>query len=241
MTIDLSLVLASYNSGKFLGKSLREIEEVMDKSNLSYEIIYIDDASKDDSQETIKNICKKDPEKLRYVFHEKNQGRGAAIKTGIKAAKGEVIGYIDPDLETPAYYIPILTKEVKKGYDIVTGLRIYTLDPIWMHRTIASMGYRYLVRLMIKMKFKDSESGCKFFNREKILKILPYTPSNGWFWDTEIMMEPYFKGYKIKEMPTLFLRRIEEKGSTLKLFKDSKEYFLKLLHYRKRLKKRGLL
>ena len=76
------------------------------------------------------------------------------------------------------------------------------------------------------MKFKDSESGCKFFNREKILKILPYTPSNGWFWDTEIMMEPYFKGYKIKEMPINFRKR---KYGKSKLINNPFEYGFKVM------------
>lgn len=214
----------------------------MSNSNISYEIIFIDDKSpSDNTAEVIKKICESNPKQLRYVLHEKNQGRGAAVMSGIYTAKGSIIGYIDPDLETPAYYIPQLTNEIKKGYDIVTGLRIYSDSPLMFHRTITSYGYRKLAKLLIGMKFKDSESGCKFFNKEKILKVLPLTKAKHWFWDTEIMMESYFQNLSIKEIPTLFTRKVNEKGSTVLIFRDTKDYFKQLIEYRKRLKERNLI
>src|SRR3989338_6220919 len=237
--IDLSLVLACYNEEKIFLESVKDITKTLDNTKINYEVIFVDDCSKDKTMELIKLACKKD-NKLRYIFHEKNKGRGGAVKTGFNAAKGVVAGFIDIDLETPAYHIPQLYQEVMENYDVVTGLRIYSFDITGIPRDISSIVYRKLAKLLINMQAKDSETGCKFFNRKKLLDLLPFTPNNGWFWDTEIIMAAYLNGYKIKEMPTLFIRKVKQKGSTVKLWTDSYEYFLRLLEYRKKLKEKTI-
>jgi len=239
--LDLSLILTCYNESKILEKSVEEIREVLDKTTYTYEIIFVDDGSKDNSRELIKDICAKNPGLMRFSFHEKNKGRGQAVTTGINLAKGYVVGYVDTDLETPAYYIPEFIYNVKNKYDVVTGLRFYSFSVSHLLRLITSLGYKLLFRKLLKSPIKDSETGCKFFNREKLLDVLPLLKANHWFWDTEVMVESYKKGYKIYEMPTVFIRKIDEKGSAVNLFKDTYTYFFQLINYRKRLKKRGVL
>ncbi len=230
--LDLSLILACYNEIKrgTIQEGVKEIKEVLDSSKYSYEIIFIDDASSDGTKEYIEKLCSKN-KNMKFIIHETNQGRGKSVTDGIKMAKGRITGYIDIDLETPAIYILQLAKEIEKGTDVATAHRIYNIDSKALHRWIAHKAYKRLSRYMLNTNFKDTEAGCKFFNKEKILPILNEVEDKHWFWDTEIMVRSYFKGLKIKEIPALFLRR-PEKGSTLNFLKDSKDYFRNLIKFK---------
>ena len=107
---DLSLILALYNEGPTLPQSLNKIFEVLDESNLNYEIILIDDTSRDQTPELARksiegrNNC--------YFFkHEKNVGRGGTVSEGFGLAKGKVVGFIDVDLEVGQNICLFLLKE----------------------------------------------------------------------------------------------------------------------------------
>lgn len=77
----------------------------------------------------------------------------------------------------------------------------------------------------MKTNLKDTETGCKFFNRERILPILNEIKNEHWFWDTEVMIRPLLKGYKIVEIPTVYIRKPEH-GTTVKAFKDTLSYLI---------------
>ena len=88
---------------------------------------------------------------------------------------------------------------------------------------------------MLKIPVKDTETGYKFFNRERILPILTKATDPGWFWDTEVMALSYHANLKIVELPCLFIRRSDKKSS-VKIFRDSFEYFSKLVKFSHELK-----
>src|SRR3990167_1827452 len=135
--IDLSLVIPCYNEETILGHSIKEIFEILDDTLFNYEIIFVEDCSQDNTAGIIENIISAHPDKrFTKIFHERNIGRGGTVTDGIKASKGEVVGFIDIDLSTPARYIPALVKEIKKGADVALALRVYKLNwlaaPRWV-------------------------------------------------------------------------------------------------------------
>ena len=93
----------------------------------------------------------------------------------------------------------------------------------------------FLVKLLLKLDLKDTETGCKFFNREKILPILEEIHDRHWFWDTEIMARAYIKGLKIIETPSIFIR----KGfyTRVRIFRDSLVQFRNLARFKRELNK----
>ena len=228
---DLSLVLACYNEMEILYKSISEIVETLDNLKLTYEIIMIDDCSKDGTRKELLKIEKKYPQ-IKVLIHEKNLGRGGTVAEGIRLSNGKVVGFLDIDLETPAWYIAPAYMFIKSGYDVVAAHRIHKLDIRIIIRTILSRGYNLLTRSMLKMPFPDTEAGFKFFNREKILPVLEQTKDKGWFWDTEIMARAYYNKLKIKMIPTLFIRKTY-KTSSVKLFNDTLDYLKKLVKFRR--------
>ena len=86
---------------------------------------------------------------------------------------------------------------------------------------------------MLGLPYQDTETGYKFFRRERILPLLDEAQSNGWFWDTELMALCHKHGLNVCEVPALFIRRWD-KASTVKPLRDSVAYFRELLRFRKR-------
>ncbi len=231
--MDLSLIIACYNEEKILEDSVKEILRILDHTTFTYEVIFVDDCSKDNTREIIRMLCERHKNKgFRSIFHSKNKGRGGTVTDGFRVAKGDVIGYIDIDLEVHARYIPSCVLSVKDGADIALAWRIYKFS-IWaIDRYLMSKGYLWLMRKMLGVNLRDTETGFKFFNRERILPILDEIQDQGWFWDTEIMVRSYVKNYTIAEIPCLFLRRTD-KVSSVNAVSDSINYFRNLLRFRR--------
>ena len=227
---DFSLIIACFNEEKHLEASIWEIEKVLKMSKFSYETIFIDDKSVDKTLNVIKKIVK-GKKNYNYFFHKKNEGRGKTVSDGILKAKGKVVGFIDIDLEVSPVYIPYFINLILSGEDVVVGQRIYHTNLAFLHREIFSRGYSFLVRKMLKIPFKDTESGYKFFNRVKILPILRIAKNRHWFWDTEIMALSFLSNLRIKEVPVLFVKNPEKK-STVNLWKDIPVHFINLLSFR---------
>lgn len=231
--VDLSLVIACYNEEFELEDSLRQVIEILDSTRWTYEIIFVDDCSHDRTREIIDRLMSVYQAKnFRKIFHEHNTGRGRAVTDGFRIAIGDVIGYIDIDLEVHARYIPTMMLAIEQGADVATAHRIYKVQPRLFHRFVLSQGYVWLMRHMLDAPLKDTETGYKFFKREKIWPILDRAKDERWFWDTEIMVRSMLAGLKIVELPCLFVKRYDKK-STVNIFRDSWEYFVDLWRFRR--------
>ncbi len=235
--IGLSLVIPCYNEAPHLEKNLTKLKQVLDTLIYKHEIIIIDDASKNNTVEMISRFldANKGAENIKFIKHEKNKGRGGTVSEGIMAAQGEIVGFVDIDFSTNPWYIPALVAEIKNGADVVIGQRVYKLKFKVLHRWVISKGYKFLVNLFLGLDLGDTESGCKFFSREKIIPILAQVEDDKWFWDTEIVARSSLAGLKIRELPTVFVR--ESLYSTVKIFKDSWIHFINLIRFRRKIKK----
>jgi dTDP-4-amino-4,6-dideoxygalactose transaminase len=232
--IDLSLVLPCYQEETLITKNLQCIIETLDNSNLRYEIILIDDKSRDHSADRIREASSMYPHhRIRTAFHNQNRGRGATVSDGIHLAKGQFVGFIDIDLEVQAHYIAACLLPLQRGEaDVVIVTRHYPLRITHLHRIAMSVGYRYLVKILLGIPPLDTEAGYKFFVRGKILPIVNKCRDPRWFWDTEIAVRSYDAGLRIHSPPVLFMKR-QEKETTVKFFRDSWRSLTALLRFRK--------
>lgn len=228
----VSVVLPCYNDELSIRISTERIINILSVLKYSSEIILIDDASSDNSRSEIQKLSKRYPKIIQTYFHKNNVGRGGTVKEGILKANGDIVGFLDIDLEVSENYLPAFIKSVDDGYDVAIGSRVYKIHFSSLLRFVGSMGYSILVKALLKLPFKDTEAGYKFFNRERILKVLKEVKDKGWFFDTEILARSYMNNLKVSEIPILFQRRPEKK-STVKLFRDSWEYFVRLLQFKK--------
>ena len=232
-TLDLSLVIACYNEEYELVESVRQIVDVLDLARLSYELIFVDDCSRDRTRELIDQLLIDYRDKnFRKVFHVHNTGRGRTVADGFRLARGEVVGYLDIDLEVHARYIPTMVLALRHGADVATAHRIYKVQPRLIHRFILSTGYSRMVRWLLGVHLKDTETGYKFFKRERILPVLDEVENERWFWDTEIMVRAALRGLRIDEIQCLFIRRYD-KQSTVNLVADTLDYFKNIWRFRR--------
>ncbi|MBI2010473.1 MAG: glycosyltransferase [Candidatus Chisholmbacteria bacterium] len=236
---DLSLILACYNEMEIFADSVKKIIDILDKTSMTYEIIFIDDHSQDHTVHLIKQTLKKYSAKnLRAFFHSKNLGRGKTVSEGFLKAQGKIVGYIDIDLEIPSWYIPRFVESIKGDIDGAIGWRIYDLNFKGLIRWIFSKSYMWLRQELLNLNIKDTEAGYKFFKRDKIIPIVKKCQDNHWFWDTEIVARSLKADLKLTEIPVVFIRRVD-KTSTVRLLPDTIDYFYKLFSYQKELKIRS--
>lgn len=241
-SVELSLILPCYNEAGLFDDSVTRITRVLDATRFSYEIIFVDDASRDTTPLLISRLIKKQGKRrvFRGIFHPTNLGRGRTVTDGIRAATGSVVGYIDIDCEVDPIYIPAMTEMiVRKDADVVIGKRFYRTSPKAIVREVLSRGYQWLADRMIGTGRMDTETGYKFFSRKKILPLLTKAKHPGWFWDTEIMVYAKRAKLRIREVPVLFLRRFD-KQSSVNIMRDTLDYMKELVRFRRQLQKHAV-
>jgi glycosyltransferase involved in cell wall biosynthesis len=228
---DVSIIIACYNEEKYLEGNVGEIKKVMDQTAYDYELIFVDDDSSDGTKIIIEKLIQETPN-MQVIYHEKNIGRGGTVIDGILSSRGNIVGFIDIDLEVHARYIPSMILAINDGFDVATANRIYLYQQTGLFRHIMSRSYRLLTRIVLKHKLKDTETGFKFFKRDKILPVIHKTGNRKWFWDTEIMTLSDREGLNIIELPCLFIRRADKKSS-VRVIHDTLQYIMDLYAFRK--------
>lgn len=217
-----SLVVPCYNEEEHLVKSFPLVVSVLKRLKKSFEIIIIDDCSKDSTVSIIEQCIIDNPSlNIRFVKHKENIGRGGTVSEGIRIARGEIVGFIDIDLEISPNYIPTFLEDFEKNsIDVVVGKRAYSFSIRYIHRFITSKLYAALISYALKLPVHDPEAGYKFFSRKKILPVISKAKNTGWFFDTEIIALSNIARLKISEIDVIFERNLK-KTSTVNLLKDS--------------------
>lgn len=235
--LDLSVVIPCYNEQALLAHSVGELVAALKATKLEYELIFVDDASRDETVATINALRQRFcGERMHVLIHEVNQGRGRTATDGFRIATGRIVGYIDIDLEVHARYIPAMVDAIdRQGYEVATGWRIYQATRTGLFRALSSKTYHLLASWMLDLPFQDTETGFKFFRRDALALILDRPTHRGWFWDTEIMAYCAIEGLRVAEIPCVFMRR-SDKVSSVRLVRDSIDYARSLWRLRKRLR-----
>lgn len=199
MKKDLSVILPCYNVPNLVDNLIEVIEVVKNITN-NYEIIIIDDGN--DIFPSIKQS-----NNIKIITHNTNKGKGESIMVGFRVAKGEIIAFIDADLQIPATLISSYYKIMKGGRspNILIGSKRHHNSRIEYPflRRFYSFGFQTLKKYMFNLKILNSQAGIKFF-RKKILKdILPSLSIKRFAIDLEILVSANIKGYKIIEAPVI--------------------------------------
>jgi len=215
--VEVTAVIPVFNDVESLKRAIPVSIETLEKITDSFEIIIAEDESSDGSRELVEEWEKKDP-RVILMHSDKRQGRGNALNKSFTAAKGRIVCYYDVDLATDMKHLKELVGAIRDGADISTGSRLMPQSDVvrTQGREIASRGYNFLVRLILRSKLYDHQCGFKGFNRERLLAMLPEVTSPHWFWDTEVLVRAQHKGYKIAEFPVVWTTGT---GTTVR-FKD---------------------
>jgi len=199
MSTLVSVILPAYNEEESLAEEIRKIRESLDKAKIHYEFIVIDDASTDRTFEVAKKTG------VTVIRHERNKGVGGARKTGILAAKSDVIITSDADGTYPAEPIPEMIREIK-NYDMVIGARVAEKGTLFVIRKPAKYLIRKLASYLAGYSIPDLNSGLRIFKKSVALKyfyLLPDTHS----WESTITLAFLCNHQKVKYIPISYFKR----------------------------------
>lgn len=161
----------------------------------SYEVIVVDDGSRDGSAEVVRRLGEQDP-RIRLVRHAANQGYGAALRSGLREARGRLVFFTDADLQFDLSELHDLLGHADE-FDVVAGYRSPRRDP-WPRRVLA-FGWGTLVRGVFGLRVRDIDCAFKLFRREVIDGIA--IESIGAFVNTEILLRAQRAGFRIRQVP----------------------------------------
>lgn len=190
---NLSLFFPAYNEESNIVKAVETAKKALEQIAEEFEIIIVDDGSRDRTRYISEEICRFD-KRIRLVTHEHNKGYGSAVRSGFNACKYEMIFFTDADNQFDLSEIKKLL-EVMKNADIVAGYRIKRRDPFY--RTINAWGFNMLVRILFGVRIKDIDCAFKLFNRNVIDDI--EIESIGALVNTEIIVKATKKGFRITQ------------------------------------------
>lgn len=222
----LSVIIPIYNEVNNIRKTLRRVQA----TKLAKEIVIVDDASTDGTRELLNKLDGK--EKVRVIFHEKNQGKGAAVVTGMTAAKGDVILIQDADLEYDPRDYPALLLPIQEGRaDVVYGSRFLGAPrrvAMFWHQ-VANQLLTLMTNILYDSILTDMETGYKVFRREVVenMKIR----SKRFNFEPEFTAKILKRKFRIYEVPISFNPRDYDEGKKIGL-KDAFEAVWALIRYR---------
>jgi glycosyltransferase involved in cell wall biosynthesis len=170
--MDVSIVVPLFNEEESLSELLDWIKRVMKQNKLSYEVVMVDDGSKDKSWEVILDLKKKYSE-IKGIKFQRNYGKSAALHTGFQASEGDIVVTMDADLQDSPEEIPELHRMItKEGYDLVSGWKKKRHDPF--SKRFPSKIYNRLVRMVTGIKLHDFNCGLKAYSKAVAKSIEVY-------------------------------------------------------------------
>lgn len=168
----ISIVIPLYNEDESLSELHSWIVQVMTGNNLSYEVIFVDDGSKDKSWSVIERLCAED-KNVRGIKFQRNYGKSAALHKGFEAAAGEVVITMDADLQDSPNEVPELYRLIsEEDYDVISGWKKKRYDPI--SKTIPTKLYNWTARRMTGIRLHDFNCGLKAYKNVVVKSIELY-------------------------------------------------------------------
>jgi len=222
----LSVIIPVYNEVE----SIREILKRVRATKLAKEIVVVDDGSKDGTRDVLKKLNGKGG--VRVILHEQNRGKGAAVRTGLAAATGDILLIQDADLEYHPRDYPQLLQPIKEGIaDVVYGSRFLggPRRVVMFWHMVANYMLTFMTNILYDTILSDMETGYKVFRRQVIEGMT--IRANSFDFEPEFTAKVLKRRYRIYEVPISFNPRDYSQGKKIKL-KDAFEAVWTLLKYR---------
>lgn len=201
----LSIVIPAYNEKERIFNTISETSRIMKELHLNHEIIVVDDGSKDGTIDEMVKAAKIFGN-VHPVRYEKNQGKGNAIKHAFNHVTGDMVTFLDADLDLHPNQIPIFIEYMEKSNaDVVVGSKRHPQSQIDYpaHRRILSFAFNILTRILFNLSLTDTQAGLKLFKYEVLKKVLPRILVRQYAFDLEILVNAHHLGYKIVEAPII--------------------------------------
>ena len=224
----LSIVVPCYNESKDIAKNSEIIKNYLESIKQDYELILVNDGSKDNTKEVIEAIPG-----VKALSYEPNRGKGGAVKYGVENATGDYVLFMDADLSTDLEAIDRFIK-IAPNYDMVIGSR-HAKDSVIKKKQPALRVFigwccRRLVNMKFHFKFKDTQCGFKAMRTDIAKKIVAKQVVNNFAFDVEYLYIAKLNNLSIYEMGVIWA---DDRGSTVSPLKSSIKFFKDLSFIKK--------
>lgn len=172
--MDLSIIVPLLNEAESLPELYSWIVRVMNENSISYEVIFVDDGSTDQSWNIIEKIKSDDPEHIRGIRFRRNYGKSPALYCGFKMAQGDIVATMDADLQDSPEELPEMMRMIREdGYDLVSGWKKKRYDGK-LSKNLPSKLYNWTARKVTGIKLHDMNCGLKAYRRDVVKNIEVY-------------------------------------------------------------------
>jgi dolichyl-phosphate beta-glucosyltransferase len=213
--IYLSVIIPAYNEENRLPKTLRKVHEYLSKQSYDYEILVVNDGSKDRTGEVVENL-KYEMRNLKLIDNKKNCGKGCVVRQGMLQAQGEYRVFMDADNATSVDHIEKMIPYFQQGHSVVIGSRdmqgaIIAVPQSWVRRRLGDV-FNLIVQIIAGLwGVWDTQCGFKGFTAKSAQDIFSRTTIDRWAFDVEALVIAKKLGYKIKEVPVTWINDPESK------------------------------
>jgi hypothetical protein len=229
---EISILLPAYNEAGQIEECVREVEAAVRSISKSYEIIVSEDGSTDGTDVIAAKMAQSNPH--IFLLHSPSRlGKGKAIKKAVSSSKGKIIAFMDVDLATNLECLPQLLRVVKEKGGMAIGSRHIAGSRVQRRvtRTLFSLTYNLVVRLLFLDGIHDHQCGFKTMSRPVAEAVLSVSKSDGYFFDTEMIVRCKQLGFPVVEVAVEWSER--NKGSSkVNPVRDSKKMGLDMLAFR---------
>ncbi len=200
--MDLSVIIPAYNEEERLPEMLLDLQSFLNEYEGTYEIIVVNDGSKDNTVGVVRDFEKK-WDHIKLINNQENAGKGAVVRQGMLKSSGELRIFADADGATPFREITKLLEASKKGSDVVIASRAMKSSNVKTNWFLRFRGrvFNFLVNRILGLKLTDLQCGFKLFNKESAQIIFSNQKIDGFAFDAEVLYKAKKNGYKISEVP----------------------------------------
>ncbi len=219
----VSLIIPAYNEEGRIGPGLKAIVEYATATQLSLEVIVVDDGSTDDTATLAGALLRMAPNVSgRVTRSRQNRGKGYAVRAGLTAARAPYAVFSDADLSTPIEELPRLLSTLESGEaDLAFGSRALDRSLIGVHqsrfRELAGRAFNVVLRMATALPFKDTQCGFKAFRMSVCRPLIEAGTIDGFGFDIELLYEAHRAGLRIREIPVRWNHR---DGSKVNMLRD---------------------
>lgn len=202
--VSYSIVIPAYNESERIKGSLQKIVAFLAEQRWAAEVLVVNDGSRDDTAQVVREFAAQYPY-IRMIENPGNRGKGYSVRNGMLQATGDVVLFTDADLSAPITEAPKLFREIENGADVAFGSRWLVAkmqtERQSILRQIAGRMYNILMRVVLGLKYKDTQCGFKAFNRRALETIFTRQRIERWGFDVELLFLARKFRMKIVEVP----------------------------------------
>jgi len=202
--LSYSIIIPAYNESQRIAASLDKIIAYTSEQRWMTEILVVNDGSRDNTAEIVREYAKHHPQ-VRLIENPGNRGKGYTVRNGMSQATGEILLFTDADLSSPIHESRKLFAAIQAGADVAFGSRWLQAElqterqPF--HRQVFGRMFNVLLRIILGLKYKDTQCGFKAFTRKAAITLFPRQRIERWGFDPELLFLSLKYGMNVAEVP----------------------------------------